>query len=104
MWITHKGPKSEASTPGWARQIETFRRGLKLTQAELGKRLGVSTMSVSRWGRGILKVPANIYIKLGFDHTDALVSDHREYESISLAPEFAWRIIGVVLWWTGRAR
>jgi hypothetical protein len=39
-----------------------------------------------------------------FYHTDALVSDHREYESISLAPEAAWRIIGVVLWWTGKAR
>jgi hypothetical protein len=31
-----------------------------------------------------------------FDHTDALVSDHREYESISLAAESAWRIIGGV--------
>ena len=39
-----------------------------------------------------------------FDHTDALVSDHREYESISLAPEAAWRIIGMVLWWTGKSR
>jgi SOS-response transcriptional repressor LexA len=39
-----------------------------------------------------------------FDHTDALVSDHREYESISLAPEAAWRILGLVLWWTGKAR
>ncbi|MGC1417550.1 MAG: S24 family peptidase [Candidatus Acidiferrum sp.] len=39
-----------------------------------------------------------------FDHTDALVSDHREYESVSLAPEAKWRIIGVVLWWTGKAR
>jgi hypothetical protein len=41
---------------------------------------------------------------LRFDHADALVSDHREYESISLAPEAAWRIMGVVLWWTGKAR
>ena len=39
-----------------------------------------------------------------FDHTDALVSDRREYESISVAPESKWRIIGKVLWWTGRAR
>jgi phage repressor protein C with HTH and peptisase S24 domain len=37
-----------------------------------------------------------------FDHTDALVSDHREYESVSLARESRWRIIGRVLWWTGR--
>jgi SOS-response transcriptional repressor LexA/DNA-binding XRE family transcriptional regulator len=39
-----------------------------------------------------------------FDHTDALVSDHREYESVPVAPGSAWRIIGKVLWWTGRAR
>ena len=39
-----------------------------------------------------------------FDHTDALVSDHREYESVSLAPESAWRILGKVLWWIGKAR
>jgi phage repressor protein C with HTH and peptisase S24 domain len=39
-----------------------------------------------------------------FDHTDALVSDRRDYESISLAPESKWHVIGKVLWWTGRAR
>jgi SOS-response transcriptional repressor LexA/DNA-binding XRE family transcriptional regulator len=38
-----------------------------------------------------------------FDHTDALVSDRREYEFISLAQESKWRIIGKVLWWIGRA-
>jgi len=255
-----KRSKSKSNVPEWAQQIETFRRSLKLSQSEFGKRLGVATMSVSRWERGILKVPANVYIKLGnlagdplcwsfwrhaglnsedvmrvlpaardrlhenrmadvlvvhaghdkipvtpsdfvavpllpvhagtpgesgdkevdlqqvqpetmlvaprgwcpnpssticlrvrgnsmsplildgyiiavdtfdvghdqlvgkivlawnsergllvsrlirFDHTDALVSDHREYESVSLAPEAKWRIIGMVLWWTGKAR
>jgi phage repressor protein C with HTH and peptisase S24 domain len=39
-----------------------------------------------------------------FDHTDALVSDRRDYESISLAPESKWHVIGRVLWWTGLAR
>jgi SOS-response transcriptional repressor LexA len=39
-----------------------------------------------------------------FDETDVLVSDHREYVSVSLATESRWRIIGRVLWWTGRAR
>jgi DNA-binding XRE family transcriptional regulator len=258
---TQKRFKSEASPPDWSRQIETFRESLNLTQSEFGVRLGVSSMSVSRWERGILRVPANIYIKLGnmagdplcwsfwgraglhsedvmrvlpaardrlhenrlaevlvvhsgsiknppltqcdfvaipllpvhagtpgengdrevdleqvqpetmlvaprdwcpnsnsticlrvrgnsmsplildgyiiavdtsevsrdalvgkialawntdkgllvsrlirFDKTDVLVPDHREYESVSLAPEAAWRIIGVVLWWTGKAR
>jgi len=39
-----------------------------------------------------------------FDHTDALVSDRRDYESISLASESKWEVIGKVLWWTGLAR
>jgi len=39
-----------------------------------------------------------------FDHTDALVSDRRDYESISLALESKWQVIGKVLWWIGRAR
>jgi DNA-binding transcriptional regulator YiaG/SOS-response transcriptional repressor LexA len=39
-----------------------------------------------------------------FDGADALLSDHREYESVSLATEANWRIIGIVLWWTGKAR
>ena len=39
-----------------------------------------------------------------FDHTDVLVSDHREFVSVSLATESRWRVIGRVLWWTGRAR
>jgi SOS-response transcriptional repressor LexA len=41
---------------------------------------------------------------LRFDLTDALVSDHREYESVSITPGSEWRIVGKVLWWTGRAR
>lgn len=254
-------PNEMDNPPEWSRQIERFRRSLRLTQSEFAKRLGAAPMSVSRWERGILEVPANIYIKLGnlagdplcwyfwgcaglrsedvmrvlpaardrlhesrltsvlvvhaggkqkpgqpkadlvgipllpvyaatpgeqgdknvdleqvrpetllaaprdwcpnpnsticlrvrgmsmsplildgyilavdtfdvhrdalvgqivvalnadkgllvsrlirFDHTDALVSDHREYESISLAPESAWRILGKVLWWIGKAR
>ena len=39
-----------------------------------------------------------------FDHTVALVSDQREYESVSLASESKWRIVGKVLWCTGRMR
>lgn len=39
-----------------------------------------------------------------FDHTDALVSDQRENQSVSLANGSSWRIIGRVLWWTGQAR
>jgi SOS-response transcriptional repressor LexA len=39
-----------------------------------------------------------------FDHTDALVSDHREYGSVPVSAGSEWRIVGKVLWWTGRAR
>lgn len=39
-----------------------------------------------------------------FDHMDALVSDRREYEAVSITAGSAWRIVGKVLWWTGRAR
>ena len=41
-----------------------------------------------------------------FDHTDALVSDQREHQSVSLTDESgsSWRIVGKVLWWTGKAR
>jgi phage repressor protein C with HTH and peptisase S24 domain len=39
-----------------------------------------------------------------FDYTDALVSDQREYGSVSVAADSSWRIVGKVLWWTGRAR
>src|ERR1700747_1426261 len=39
-----------------------------------------------------------------FDHTDALVSDQREYQTVALSPESHWRIVGPVLWWTGRPR
>jgi transcriptional regulator with XRE-family HTH domain len=39
-----------------------------------------------------------------FDHTDVLVSDHREYESVSLVTPSGWRVLGKVLWWIGQAR
>jgi len=38
-----------------------------------------------------------------FDHTDALVSDQREYQPVLLTNGSLWRIIGRVLWWTGKA-
>lgn len=39
-----------------------------------------------------------------FDHTDVLVSDQRGKQSVSLVANSKWRIIGRVLWWTGKAR
>lgn len=38
-----------------------------------------------------------------FDHTDVLISDHRDYDSVSLARTSEWKIMGKVLWWTGKA-
>jgi DNA-binding XRE family transcriptional regulator/SOS-response transcriptional repressor LexA len=57
--------RNRTEVPLWSRKIKDFRRSLKLSQSELAKRLGASPMAVSRWERGILKVPANIYIQLG---------------------------------------
>lgn len=39
-------------TPGY---IRTLREALGLTQVEFGKRLGVDSMTVSRWERGAVK-------------------------------------------------
>jgi len=39
-----------------------------------------------------------------FDHADVLISDQREYEALPAAAGSDWRIVGKVLWWTGRAR
>jgi hypothetical protein len=41
---------------------------------------------------------------LRFDRTDVLVPEEREHQSISLAAKSTWRIVGRVLWWTGKAR
>jgi phage repressor protein C with HTH and peptisase S24 domain len=39
-----------------------------------------------------------------FDHTEALVSDQRDQQSVLLGNGSSWRIVGRVLWWTGKAR
>ena len=39
-----------------------------------------------------------------FDHTDALVCDQRQQQPVSLANGSSWRIVGSVLWWTGKTR
>src|ERR1700744_382422 len=60
---TAKGAR--AAVPEWSEKITNFRHSLKLSQSELGKRLGASTMAVSRRERGIQEAPADIYIRLG---------------------------------------
>jgi transcriptional regulator with XRE-family HTH domain len=39
-----------------------------------------------------------------FDHTDALVPDQREHQAVLLSVQSHWRIVGRVLWWTGKPR
>jgi transcriptional regulator with XRE-family HTH domain len=37
-----------------------------------------------------------------FDHTDALISDQRENQTVLLGAKSKWRIVSRVLWWTGK--
>jgi transcriptional regulator with XRE-family HTH domain len=64
--------RNKAAVPGWAQKIEEFRHHMNLSQSEFARRLGSSPMAVSRWERGIQKVPANIYIRLGILAGDPL--------------------------------
>jgi phage repressor protein C with HTH and peptisase S24 domain len=57
--------KSRKPVADWSRKILAFRRALKLTQGELGRRLKTSAMAVSRWERGDAEPPADAYIRLG---------------------------------------
>jgi transcriptional regulator with XRE-family HTH domain len=46
-------------------KIVALRTFLKLNQAELGKRVGASAMSISRWEADSHQPPANYLIKFG---------------------------------------
>jgi transcriptional regulator with XRE-family HTH domain len=39
-----------------------------------------------------------------FDGSEALVSDQRDQQSVLMGDGSSWRIVGRVLWWTGKAR
>jgi phage repressor protein C with HTH and peptisase S24 domain len=51
--------------PDWATQITSLRERLKINQAELARRIECSSMTVSRWERGLLKPSAENFIQLG---------------------------------------
>src|SRR5437879_633837 len=57
--------RSEIDSPEWSRKIELVRRGRELSQAEFGRRLGVSAMAVSRWERGAAEPTGEMYLRLG---------------------------------------
>ena len=56
----HKSSKSNCGM-----KIVALRTFLKLNQAELGKRVGASAMSISRWEADSHQPPANYLIKFG---------------------------------------
>jgi DNA-binding XRE family transcriptional regulator len=51
--------------PEWAKHIQALRRKLNLTQAEFGDKLNYSSMTVSRWERGLQKPSSECLILMG---------------------------------------
>ncbi len=61
----------------------------------------LSGQIVVAWNKNTKQLVVSRFLR--FDHTEALVSDQRENESVLLATESDWRITGKVLWWAGRS-
>jgi DNA-binding XRE family transcriptional regulator len=61
----HKTPVHESSKPNLGKRIIALRASLKISQLELGKRVGASAMSISRWESESKRPPANYLIKFG---------------------------------------
>lgn len=57
--------EKQETIPQWAKKIASLRRQLRISQAELARRLECSAMTVSRWERGRLAPSADYYIQLG---------------------------------------
>jgi DNA-binding XRE family transcriptional regulator len=55
----------ESSKPNLGKRIIALRICLKMSQSELGKRVGVSAMSISRWECDTHRPTANYLIKFG---------------------------------------
>jgi DNA-binding XRE family transcriptional regulator len=55
----------ESSKSNCGKKIVALRTILKINQAELGKRVGASAMSISRWESDSRQPPANYLIKFG---------------------------------------
>jgi transcriptional regulator with XRE-family HTH domain len=54
-----------SSNPNLGKRIIALRTCLKISQSELGKRVGASAMSISRWECDSHWPPANYLIKFG---------------------------------------
>jgi|ERR1700738_350611 len=55
----------ESSKPNLGKRIIALRACLRISQSELGKRVGASAMSISRWECGSHRPPANYLIQFG---------------------------------------
>jgi DNA-binding XRE family transcriptional regulator len=55
----------ESSKPNLGKRIIALRTSLKINQAELGKRVGASAMSISRWESDSKRPPADYLLKFG---------------------------------------
>jgi transcriptional regulator with XRE-family HTH domain len=55
----------ESSKPNLGKRIIALRAALKISQLELGRRVGASAMSVSRWESDTKRPPAKYLIKFG---------------------------------------
>jgi transcriptional regulator with XRE-family HTH domain len=55
----------KSSKPDLGKRIVALRTSLKINQSELGKRIGVSPMSISRWESDSHRPPANYLIQFG---------------------------------------
>jgi transcriptional regulator with XRE-family HTH domain len=55
----------ESSKPNLGKRIIALRASLKISQLELGKRIGASAMSISRWESESKRPPASYLIKFG---------------------------------------
>ncbi|MBT9332074.1 LexA family transcriptional regulator [Paracidobacterium acidisoli] len=55
----------QSTSPEWAERIQRLLRELKVTQAGLAERLGISPATVSRWTQGKREPTAEMYVALG---------------------------------------
>ncbi|MEY2412520.1 MAG: hypothetical protein QOD84_1126 [Acidobacteriaceae bacterium] len=56
---------NKTARPEWSRKIEALRHRLNLSQGDIGERVGLSAMAVSRWERGAAEPDGGAYISLG---------------------------------------
>jgi SOS-response transcriptional repressor LexA len=56
---------AKLAKPEWANRLERLRKALNLSGAAFAQRLGTTSMSISRWERGLVEPPAEAYLVAG---------------------------------------